>query len=365
MVSFDRGGFNLVQQDTSNGYVIQGFPLTDNWKNPTVVQVLQAGVDVGSTYDMEVADFKSEANAADSEINIMSGRSERWRAVLTVAVVCALCGLSDGGYEAQSILCDDIDAICSHYYGIVYDTNITECADDERKFSNPSICNCGLMCIENLEEGDFCLTSSLTSYPSKLCGPGLECKLLNPSDPSSSVCIRNPAKKCVNDSLMYEQGQELGTLGPGRNKPNCDEYGSYSPRQCSPSSTCYCVNPEGKRLFGEAPFTQETDINCNNPEIHTEAYANPCVSAQEEWDTQGSSGDVIVAEAPRPMCSTDGYYATVQHLNGKAYCADMYGNRIEDYELPIHEAKYMNCFANLHMLNQKWEEEEEEEEEDL
>lgn len=50
-----------------------------------------------------------------------------------------------------------------------------------------------------------------------------------------------------------------------------------------------------------------------------------------------------LSEVPRPVCSPNGYYAAVQYSAGKAYCADRNGNRIEDYELPMHEAGNMNC----------------------
>ena len=65
-----------------------------------------------------------------------------------------------------------------------------------------------------------------------------------------------------------------------------------------------------------------------------------------------------ISETPKPVCSPDGYYAAVQYLAGKAYCADRSGNRIEDYELPIHEAGNMNCrkltrFSNGSLINNK------------
>ncbi|XP_050738234.1 uncharacterized protein LOC127009320 isoform X5 [Eriocheir sinensis] len=260
------------------------------------------------------------------------------RSVLLALVLGGvLLGLAAGDYVPLSILCDDVEAICSQYG---YGDNITECESDERKFLNPEICNCGIMCIKNLKEGDSCYTSSLTNYPSKMCGPGLVC-MQTPSSPNSAMCVRNDAKQCLNETLLYEEEQVLGTLGPGRNKPSCDEYGFYSSRQCSPSSTCYCVNKEGKRLYGEGLFTQDAEMNCNNSKIHTLSYINPCHRAQEVWDNQGSG--IIVAEASRPVCSPDGYFAPVQYLRGMAYCADKNGNRIEDYELPIHEAGSMTC----------------------
>ncbi|MPC31203.1 hypothetical protein E2C01_024486 [Portunus trituberculatus] len=99
-------------------------------------------------------------------------------------------------------------------------------------------------------------------------------------------------------------------------------------------------------------YIPKTFCTADDKEIHFESYSNPCHSAQEAWNNQGIDADIIVAayghlqylsEVPQPVCSRDGYYAAVQYLAGKAYCADRNGNRIENYELPIHEAENMNC----------------------
>ena len=37
---------------------------------------------------------------------------------------------------------------------------------------------------------------------------------------------------------------------------------------------CYCVNSEGKRLFGEAPFTHQDNINCSECREMPEAVHN-------------------------------------------------------------------------------------------
>ncbi|XP_071524588.1 uncharacterized protein [Panulirus ornatus] len=327
------------------------------------------------------------------------------RSVGPVAVLVALviAPFSSPEFVLKSILCDDIEAICEEN-DLSYTTNKTACRENQQQFLSPTICNCGTMCIDNLEEGESCNTASLVSYPSQLCGPGLECIPENHNKPETSVCTRNPARQCIGESLQYEADQDAGTLGPGRYKPRCDQYGRYSASQCSPGSTCYCVNAEGERLFGEGPITDQdkidcqcssyweetkskglnfglrclpngnfdplqcfdgicfcydyatnsltygpfssamlTDIACYDPEIHNKDYINPCHKDQEKWDSQGGNDTIIVGGTSRPICNPDGYYAAVQYLGPNATCTDIYGNLIESFALPIYQATNMNC----------------------
>ncbi|XP_042228042.1 uncharacterized protein LOC121870326 [Homarus americanus] len=318
-------------------------------------------------------------------------------------VVLMMLGLCAGEYIRKSILCDDIDAICE-YNGYPDENNKTSCGNDQEEFLNPVICNCGTKCIDNLKEGDSCVVSSPVQYPRELCGPGLECIPDDLTKPDDAHCIRNPARPCINERLEYEADKAAGTLGPGRYKPNCDEYGRYAPKQCTPASTCYCTNSDGMRLFGEGPITDQEKINCEcsaywdetkkkglnfglrclpngnfdslqcfddicfcydavnmtvlvgplpfsmllnmpcyDPTIHNPEYLNPCHKAQVEWDSQGDNDSIIVGENSRPICSPDGYYAAVQYHGPDAYCADINGNQIENFTQPIYLATDMKC----------------------
>lgn len=316
--------------------------------------------------------------------------------LLALALVVVACR---GDYEANSILCDDIEAICI-YDDLPYETNDTVCGD-KQQFLNPTRCNCGSMCIKYLEEGEECFMKSLISFPHTLCGPSLECIS---EDGFTGLCMRNPEKKCINETLRYEAAQEEGTLGPGEYKPNCDEYGRYAGRQCSPGSTCYCVNAHGERLFGEAPVTEKdtmdcacasywedtesrglnmglrclpngnfdtlqcadkmcycfdpetgtisfgpfpdfmmTDLECYDEAIHGSTYKRPCELAVDEWESYESSDVVTIQEHARPLCTHDGYFAAIQYEGGYAYCSDFLGKQIEDFQQAIHLSDGLTC----------------------
>ncbi|XP_042886702.1 uncharacterized protein LOC122262672 isoform X2 [Penaeus japonicus] len=306
-----------------------------------------------------------------------------------------------GEYNANSILCDDIEAICI-FEDLPFVQNDTVCGN-KQEFLNPTKCNCGSMCISYLEEGDECFKSSQIYYPQKLCGPGLEC-MTSEVEEDKDYCVRNPAKKCINETLRYEEAQEAGTLGPGEYKPNCDEFGRYASRQCSPGSTCYCVNKDGERLFGEAPvsekdnvdcacstyweetesrglntglrclpngnfdelqcadkmcfcfdFTSGTisfgpfpdfmmeDLPCYDVAIHGSTYQRPCEKALEEWESNESEDVIIIQETARPVCNHDGYFAAIQYKDNYVFCSDFYGRQIEDFHQEIHLADGLTC----------------------
>ncbi|KAK3877004.1 hypothetical protein Pcinc_018257 [Petrolisthes cinctipes] len=313
-----------------------------------------------------------------------------------------LAGRCVGDYIHDSILCDDVEAICDTN-DLPYDKNETLCGP-AHFFLNPKECNCGTFCLWDLAEGAECNTKSVLSYPSRLCGPQLTCvpDPINVDEPGT--CKKNSDWPCLNLALQYEVDQEAGVLGPGRYKPNCDDFGRYSPVQCSPSSTCYCVNPEGRRLFGESliadqdkmdcrcavywdeietkgfsqglrclpngnfdslncqdnicfcfdedtntipygpfPLNSLLTLPCYNTSVHREEYYNPCHKQQLLWDSQSPENMVIVAEKRRPVCTPDGYYAPVQQLGNTAYCSDLHGNLIEEFSQPIEQTKEMTC----------------------
>ncbi|XP_063585643.1 uncharacterized protein LOC134763037 isoform X2 [Penaeus indicus] len=222
-------------------------------------------------------------------------------------------------YAADSILCDDIEAICI-FDDLPYVTNETVCGD-KHQFLNPARCNCGSKCIKYLEEGEECFRKSLISFPQNLCGPSLECILI---DDEKAQCMRNPARKCINETLRYEAAQEEGTLGPGEYKPNCDEYGRYAGRQCSPGSTCYCVNTEGERLFGEAPVTEKDTIDC------------ACASYWQDTESRGLNMGL--------RCLPNGNFDTLQCADKMCYCFDPQTGTISFGPFPDFMMEDLACY---------------------
>ncbi|XP_045133407.1 uncharacterized protein LOC123517433 isoform X3 [Portunus trituberculatus] len=70
-VSFAMSGFGVVTEFSN---ALQAYPLTNNWRKPTVIRVLQGGVNIGSDYDDEINTYKVKATTA----------SEPWVKVVNV-----------------------------------------------------------------------------------------------------------------------------------------------------------------------------------------------------------------------------------------------------------------------------------------
>ncbi|KAG7165610.1 hypothetical protein Hamer_G013109 [Homarus americanus] len=289
-------------------------------------------------------------------------------------VVLMMLGLCAGEYIRKSILCDDIDAICE-YNGYPDENNKTSCGNDQEEFLNPVICNCGTKCIDNLKEGDSCVVSSPVQYPRELCGPGLECIPDDLTKPDDAHCIRNPARPCINERLEYEADKAAGTLGPGRYKPNCDEYecsaywdetkkkglnfglrclpnGNFDSLQCF-DDICFCYDAVNMTvLVGPLPFSMLLNMPCYDPTIHNPEYLNPCHKAQVEWDSQGDNDSIIVGGryimeenglgASKPICLGDGHYRPWQTRGLMAYCVDANGNQ-KGEEFPFTSLEDQHC----------------------
>nr|XP_053629467.1 saxiphilin-like [Cherax quadricarinatus] len=180
------------------------------------------------------------------------------------------------------------------------------------------------MCITNIEEGESCDTSSPAKYPTKLCGPGLECIAKIPYKPETAVCTRNAARKCINETLQYEADQVAGTLGPGRYKPNCDEYGKYAPRQCTPGSTCYCVNENGERLFGEGSVSDQDMINCE---------------CSVYWENTISKGLELGMR-----CLPNGNFDPLQCFDNHCFCYDLSTSSVQSGPFSIDMLIFMSCY---------------------
>lgn len=317
-------------------------------------------------------------------------------------ILATLVSFSSGDFVPKSILCDDIPAICEHYNLPYEHQNDTICQDKER-FLSPKICNCDHKCIGYKDEGESCVISSPMFFPNELCGPELEC-LSDGVTASNAKCTKNPMRQCINESLTYDLAKLHGEVGPGQYKPNCDEYGRYAGRQCSPGSTCYCVNTKGERQFGEGiatsmadmncacssywfetlsrgmeqglrclqngnfdplvcgedmcycydydndmldgpyPYTVMTELSCYDSKIHNENYNNVCHRDQMEWDSSHQENKTIVVdEVARPRCDYSGHYSPIQRIGSNAYCVDPSGNVIENFTLPLHQSERMTC----------------------
>lgn len=118
----------------------------------------------------------------------------------------------------------------------------------------PSTCNCCDYCIRYLKEGDDCvLNGQGKPVHEAVCGPGLWCS----EGEDSATCVPI-VSNCTKEQKDYDGAWENGTLGITQVRPLCDEKGDYQSPRCIGGSICYCVNPDGERIFGEKVFSSSS-----------------------------------------------------------------------------------------------------------
>ncbi|KAF2352983.1 Thyroglobulin type-1 [Trinorchestia longiramus] len=192
---------------------------------------------------------------------------ERWYLIVVVGVLVGVPssrGQSDPVDNCrpkgdETILCEDREDICFDYgLSVIYDVD-GYCPNGKVPYINPDyICNCDVICIDEIAEGEDCEITYPSEYPTALCGNGLDCLREN----TGYVCKRNDQKPCVKRIIDYESASKNGTLSPGLLYPTCNNIGQYAAVQCSTSTTCYCSDTDGNRLFGEAVYTERDGMDC-------------------------------------------------------------------------------------------------------
>ncbi|KAJ8934603.1 hypothetical protein NQ318_002947 [Aromia moschata] len=160
----------------------------------------------------------------------------------------------------ENILCTESfckDAVCAD---LPTKCKIQNATHNGIFLPSPVFCNCCEYCLENMLEGDECSTGNPSS-PShtSLCGPQLYCKLRADSD-FDGYCTRMEAA-CLKVQDSYDERRANGTLGAMESRQECDDEGLFAPYRCIPGQTCYCLNKNGTRIFGEAAFTSLPSFN--------------------------------------------------------------------------------------------------------
>ncbi|XP_063977811.1 uncharacterized protein LOC135162839 isoform X2 [Diachasmimorpha longicaudata] len=126
----------------------------------------------------------------------------------------------------------------------------------------PDVCNCCEYCLTNIVEGGSCMTGAPGMLPpTDICGPGLACLR---HDNGTSTCQKmaafpNPLRKCSKGQKEWDQRKAGGQAGFLEVRPKCDDDGLFAPFHCIPGSICYCVSPDGERIFGESAFLNSAD----------------------------------------------------------------------------------------------------------
>ncbi|XP_021934661.1 thyroglobulin-like isoform X2 [Zootermopsis nevadensis] len=243
----------------------------------------------------------------------------------------------------HSICAQTVDLLCTEQFCMEQTTQFPcnelpdECSDSSTMngiiLPDPSLCNCCDYCIVYLEEGDDCvLNGQGQPVHEAVCGPGLWC--MKESDSDSAACVPL-ISDCTNEQRDYDQARENGSLGFTRVRPLCDERGDYLPAHCIGGSVCYCVNPQGERIFGEQVYSASS-----LRETMT------CECSLAAWKAEQLATEMEVYLEPI-HCLEDGSYDPLQCNDGMCRCL-LTGSNIPSADYPVHEINIMEdnpvCF---------------------
>ncbi|XP_055921242.1 uncharacterized protein LOC129952596 [Eupeodes corollae] len=168
-------------------------------------------------------------------------------------------------------------------------------------------CGCCNVCLQNLREGDPCTIGSPDVTPPMLvCGPGLYCKQDGVS--TEFTCQKMTHTECFREQIAYDEKKAAGLLGSFMQRPICDGDGNYLSAKCVLGQSCFCVNKNGKRIFGEAPYNTITEatMKCECSRLFdqfmsTMKFKYPFMTAR---------------------CQEDGSFDPLQCMNGKCVCIE-------------------------------------------
>ncbi|XP_023030264.2 uncharacterized protein [Leptinotarsa decemlineata] len=170
------------------------------------------------------------------------------------------------------------------------------------------MCNCCQYCLENLNEGETCsIGNPSTKMSQTICGPRLSCTL-SPNQQYDGTCEKMDTY-CVKNQTSFDERKKKGTLGNMEVRKKCDDDGQFLSYNCIPGQSCYCVDVNGSRIFGEMDFTSLPDVDLQCKCSRDLALAN-----------------IIIGRELNPTehfrCTANGDYDKFQRINDKFLCVD-------------------------------------------
>ncbi|KAK0090343.1 hypothetical protein PV325_001117 [Microctonus aethiopoides] len=185
-------------------------------------------------------------------------------------------------------------------------------------FKYPDVCNCCDYCVSNLGPGENCMRGYPGSQPGSIsvCGHELEC-IINPAN-GTSTCQRMQTK-CITNQDDWDKRRANGNLGITEVRPKCDSDGLFAPFHCIPGSICYCISPEGKRIFGEIPFLNSWDEQTMTCGCALNDWKMQNTLDVKRWNEKNSTG------ALGARCKANGQFDSLQCMLGddaKCFCVD-------------------------------------------
>ncbi|XP_069703617.1 uncharacterized protein [Periplaneta americana] len=211
-------------------------------------------------------------------------------------------------------------AVCPGYeqsYFSLQCLNNRTCGEDGFWEEDVHVCQMCAGCVYYLEPGDICVTNTD-------CMPGYSCK----EDPKDKKykCKLDDANSCVGKALS---GYDSWT-------PRCIGT-DYAPIQCKgdkPTGKCFCVDVNGKRIFGEALWSEASNMTC------------ACSRRVEELRANGRL-DVTL------HCDTQGNFEELQCDNGVCWCAEERTGVPKSRVLPEGMMKTLPCY-NATLVGSKY-----------
>ncbi|XP_075125694.1 saxiphilin-like [Leptodactylus fuscus] len=128
-----------------------------------------------------------------------------------------------------------------------------------------------------------------------------------------------------------QSAMSAGHPMPGAFVPDCDENGSYRPKQCHGSTGyCWCVRENGDEITGSR--TRQADLTCGE-----HAQEKPCLKAR----LKALSGGKPMPGAFVPDCDEKGSYRSKQchGSTGYCWCVRENGEEIPDSKTPPGQAE--------------------------
>uniref|UniRef100_A0A182JX45 Thyroglobulin type-1 domain-containing protein n=1 Tax=Anopheles christyi TaxID=43041 RepID=A0A182JX45_9DIPT len=198
-------------------------------------------------------------------------------------------------------------------------------------FPSATPCSCCKTCVENLKPGDDCSVGGLGyPVPAGICGPGLYCKVADGDEhPTCQPMLES--SKCYTAQKQFDDQRQAGLIGHLMQRPECDGDGSFLSVKCIPGQTCYCVDEEGKRIFGEAVHTASIQISMRCECSRLAAKARTLINSQYPVLTS--------------RCDSKGSFDQLQCVDDMCVCVDMHsGHPTSDLRNVTRGLSSLPCF---------------------
>ncbi|XP_071040481.1 equistatin isoform X2 [Parasteatoda tepidariorum] len=157
----------------------------------------------------------------------------------------------------------------------------------------------------NKKEGDACKTQELSVLPRQECGEGLICsQTLAKCVPVESKCTKERRRARAGDVIK------------------CDEFGFYEPVVCKSGVLCYCVNKNGKRIFGTDVASKKELMNCK------------CSRDYDKFPRKVPDGNFL-------RCLPNGNYDPIQCSDESCYCM---GDEFHTFGIVAKSIKELLCY---------------------